>query len=87
LKVKVIEIRKQHLIVKHGALESLDLGMILKIYKSVPGKDTGKYYGAAEVIEVRNRYAILKMANATFEAGLSVGEVLVLKLSQQAAKN
>jgi len=78
--VQVIEVRSPFLIIGSEDLEGLQTGMPLRVYQSMLGKETGRYYGAGQTMDVSPRFAILQMNEAKQAEALHVGDKLLLKV-------
>jgi hypothetical protein len=78
--VQVIEVRPPFLIVGSENFEGLQTGLPLRIYQSMLGKETGRYYGAGQAKDVGPRFAIVQMNEAKQAEALHVGDKLLLKV-------
>ncbi len=78
--VQVIEVRPPFLIVSSEDFEGLQAGMPLRVYQSMLGKETGRYYGAGQAKDVSPRFAILQMNEAKQSEAFHVGDKLLLKV-------
>jgi len=77
--VQVIEVRPPYIIISSPDLAGLQSSMALKVYQSQLGKETGRYYGLGEALDVSPRYAIIKMNTDRSIAALAVGDKLMMK--------
>ena len=78
--VQVIEVRPPFLIIGSEDFEGLQAGMPVRVYQSMLGKETGRYYGAGQTMDVSPRFAILQMNEAKQAEALQVGDKLLLKV-------
>lgn len=78
----VIEVRAPYLIIAADLLEGLQSGMAVKVFRSLFGQETGRYYGLGKALDVSPQYAIIEMQEASMAAALSVGEKLALKVQE-----
>jgi hypothetical protein len=82
LRGEVIEVRVPYIIISSNDLIGLQNGVTLKVYQLQLGKETGRYYGVGEAIDIRARYAIIKMQDKKLAAALKVGEKLMMKTAR-----
>jgi hypothetical protein len=76
---QVIEARREYWIINLGEREGLNAEMMVEIYEFTPDHETGRSYGTAQALEVRNRYSIVKIIDGRSKSRPGAGEKVILK--------